>query len=438
MGIPKTIQPIIPPPDWTGLELSFDSNKKLFYGAVLDSKETNEIPINSASGMFDVSPAVNIYDGNFHTVTFSWAYNDSSSFPNTINGVSALQKGILVVDGLLIGNQNTTWGGKKTPLNFVFNDILKATFIAIGAKFNSRASCSSISNNLEISNCFNGLIKQLVIWDRALTSNKSNMNITSGFVDLTPDDPNFSSPLYKTKFLGKSVIYDPLTGSQLKSYSGNVVAYYKFDQELTNSLTAKDFGGVTNGGAQTNPSIGNTASLFGGATLTNTEYIITDTEIQQEDSIFKRGYLEFEDENGIKRHIGTLYYDLGIAVLDNEYNLSGSGLPLLSRLSGSGITFDGTLSSNNFWIKSITFSSNENIERMSVNLSATGEMMNFTQNPTGIDKTTGKQLLVDNGGYVSSVGLYNDFNELVAVAKLNTPIRKDADHDVFIQCNLDF
>jgi hypothetical protein len=40
--------------------------------------------------------------------------------------------------------------------------------------------------------------------------------------------------------------------------------------------------------------------------------------------------------------------------------------------------------------------------------------------------------------YVTSVGLYNDNNDLLAVAKLNQPIPKTFDKEVSIKIKLDF
>jgi len=67
--------------------------------------------------------------------------------------------------------------------------------------------------------------------------------------------------------------------------------------------------------------------------------------------------------------------------------------------------------------------------------------MNFTQNPSSIKSSDG--ILKDNvtgssfNPYVTTVGLYNDSNELLAVAKLGQPLPKSEDTDMTFVIKLD-
>ena len=67
--------------------------------------------------------------------------------------------------------------------------------------------------------------------------------------------------------------------------------------------------------------------------------------------------------------------------------------------------------------------------------------LNFTLNKTAVDQTTGQ--IKDNISgsafqpYVSTIGLYNDANELVAVAKTPTPIPKSTQTDMSFHIKLD-
>ena len=67
---------------------------------------------------------------------------------------------------------------------------------------------------------------------------------------------------------------------------------------------------------------------------------------------------------------------------------------------------------------------------------------NYTENPSFISGSTGEILypvLVDSPQtYISSVGLYNDNNELVAVAKLSKPLQKDFTKELLLRVKLDF
>jgi hypothetical protein len=73
---------------------------------------------------------------------------------------------------------------------------------------------------------------------------------------------------------------------------------------------------------------------------------------------------------------------------------------------------------------------------------------NYSNNPTYVwDGTDGKHpkgqiynsdFITDPRTYITSVGLYNDSNELVAVAKLSRPAVKSFDQELLIKCRIDF
>jgi hypothetical protein len=66
---------------------------------------------------------------------------------------------------------------------------------------------------------------------------------------------------------------------------------------------------------------------------------------------------------------------------------------------------------------------------------------NYTANPTIID-TNGNliynQLIYSPVTYITSVGLYNDNNELLAVAKLSKPLQKDFTKEALVRVKLDY
>lgn len=66
---------------------------------------------------------------------------------------------------------------------------------------------------------------------------------------------------------------------------------------------------------------------------------------------------------------------------------------------------------------------------------------NYTANPTIIDSDGNliyNQLIYSPVTYITTVGLYNDSNELLAVAKLSTPLQKDFTKEALIRIKLDF
>ena len=67
---------------------------------------------------------------------------------------------------------------------------------------------------------------------------------------------------------------------------------------------------------------------------------------------------------------------------------------------------------------------------------------NYTENPSFISGSTGEVIYSDFINqpqvYVTSVGMYNDSNELLAVAKLSRPLLKDFTKEALIRVKLDF
>lgn len=67
---------------------------------------------------------------------------------------------------------------------------------------------------------------------------------------------------------------------------------------------------------------------------------------------------------------------------------------------------------------------------------------NYSNNPTFFNEDTGTLIqssFRDNPQvYITTVGLYNDANELLAVAKLSKPVRKSFDEEVLLRVRLDF
>ena len=69
-------------------------------------------------------------------------------------------------------------------------------------------------------------------------------------------------------------------------------------------------------------------------------------------------------------------------------------------------------------------------------------MYNHSQNPTyysGSDNALAvPSFRTDPKSYITTVGLYNDSNELLAVAKLSRPILKSTSREALIKVRLDF
>ena len=83
----------------------------------------------------------------------------------------------------------------------------------------------------------------------------------------------------------------------------------------------------------------------------------------------------------------------------------------------------------------------ENISTQHFFVRATNREFNYSNNPTYVDANgffTEPTFETDPQTFVTTVGLYNDSNELIAVAKTSQPIVKSFDKEVLIKVKLSF
>jgi hypothetical protein len=83
----------------------------------------------------------------------------------------------------------------------------------------------------------------------------------------------------------------------------------------------------------------------------------------------------------------------------------------------------------------------ENVNTQHFFVRATNREFNYSNNPTYVDingNFTETSFKTDPKTYVTTIGLYNDSNELIAVAKTSQPIAKSFDKEVLIKVKLSF
>jgi len=89
-----------------------------------------------------------------------------------------------------------------------------------------------------------------------------------------------------------------------------------------------------------------------------------------------------------------------------------------------------------------TLNSQENITSDYVFVRARNSEFNYSTNPSFISGSTGEVLYNDfinaPQTFITSIGMYNDANELLAVAKLSKPLKKDFTKEALIRVKLDF
>ena len=92
--------------------------------------------------------------------------------------------------------------------------------------------------------------------------------------------------------------------------------------------------------------------------------------------------------------------------------------------------------------RSFTLNSQETVTSDYVFVRPRSSEFNYSENPSFISGSTGEVIYSDfiNNPqvYITTVGLYNDTNELPAVAKLSRPLLKDFTKEALIRVKLDF
>lgn len=142
---------------------------------------------------------------------------------------------------------------------------------------------------------------------------------------------------------------------------------------------------------------------------------------------------------------GLLLPDIGVVMLNaaalDLNNIEGINLSssLDSNTTGNNPQrlFKAISGSGEFKLNS-----EETISSDYVFIRARNSEFNYSENPSFISGSTGEVIydyFINNPQvYPTSIGLYNDSNELIAVAKLSRPLRKDFTKEALIRVKLDF
>lgn len=145
---------------------------------------------------------------------------------------------------------------------------------------------------------------------------------------------------------------------------------------------------------------------------------------------------------------GRVYPNLGFIVLDAEKldNEISLGTNLGNNVNGDNaykiFTAISGAASEGYPLKARS-SKNKKTNHYFVRVGASTS--NYTNNPTVTDEILANQNYIKNEyfryrptTYITTVGLYNDMNELLAVAKLSRPIIKTPDKDILIKIRLNW
>jgi hypothetical protein len=195
------------------------------------------------------------------------------------------------------------------------------------------------------------------------------------------------------------------------------------------------------------------------------------------------GYIK--NTTNTSEYVGLMWYDHGIAMLDmgkvfmgtqhmsgvipamnnTAYENAASGEVIMGAptvtstnpsasfipdvlVSGSIDTIVDHIASTRFSSGALTAATFQNVTNINSTLlfcRATADEFNYSANPTFRD-ANGSLTVVDPGDdtgqrtftFVTTVGMYNSNNELLAVAKLSRPVEKNDEKDLTVRVRLDF
>ncbi len=239
----------------------------------------------------------------------------------------------------------------------------------------------------------------------------------------------------------------------------------------------------------------NLATAFTGSNLfrtsTSGSAIFTDVgAASSKRSTFGGEVGEIVDASNTSRKVGLMFYDAGTAVFDlskimwGDQHVSGaissvvgnpsvSGLATNETIIGSGSSLQTAYGSNpaarfipDFLTSgsiddivdhlascrfssgsntAVTFQNVTNINSTLLFCRATADEFNYSSNPTYVD-TDGRIVVIDEGqedtqrgfSFITTVGLYDANDNLLAVAKLSRPIEKNDEKDLTVRVRLDF
>jgi len=143
---------------------------------------------------------------------------------------------------------------------------------------------------------------------------------------------------------------------------------------------------------------------------------------------------------------GIVYPDLGLIVLDPDMlnasasvacNVATSNVASVN-MTKMFLAISGSMVANNGFIGRNA----ENIASTHYFVRVKNQAFNFSNNPTFITGSLGdmyNQDMVKNPTvYMTTIGMYNDNNELLAVAKLSQPLKKTFNNEALVRVKLDY
>lgn len=144
---------------------------------------------------------------------------------------------------------------------------------------------------------------------------------------------------------------------------------------------------------------------------------------------------EYPDSGSNNSSYGYFLPDIGVILINADIE------PFSNIQPGSTATTGSVMSFANY-IKGFKLRSQETITSNYVFARARNAEFNYSTNPSNITGSAGNlrwgTMINQPQAFVTTVGLYNDSNELLAVAKLSKPLVKDFTKEALIRIKLDY
>ena len=137
--------------------------------------------------------------------------------------------------------------------------------------------------------------------------------------------------------------------------------------------------------------------------------------------------------------VGTIFYDTGTMVFHGGDSSRDTNFLIDST---SGFQFGPGATAGNVAINNISFVSLNMLKRSVFFTRAFNQEFNYSNNPTAIANASLGSISSNLTGmptsFITTIGLYNNDNELVAVAKTSPPVKKDFDTEKVFAVRLQY
>jgi len=422
------------------------------------------------SGLFvpdDVG--VDIYDGKFHHIIVSWGVSGVDNLATTTESGAGAVFGY--IDGYKLLNKEQVeprLGGEdggngptiqanmfeqRIPIRAFPIETIDGTdatpsgnsmFIGL-SNYNrdlddttgDRGDPSLLTNDGNIQGQFDGQIQSVRLWN--IRFNDGSTGIKDN-VNKTVSDSTCAGISFNDFHNGA------LSGDT------NIRGWWLFNER--NTLSAADRSGFSNTGTvygnssiklfdiRDNTITGDSGTAFTDSAISGTSRTFTYSDRPEKGLIgnnIMSGRIVRQAFDGITTRVGTVFYDLGLIILDADDNNTKMNFlwPASGTTGDFGFAVTGNLNSA-FNINRIRFNSIDRRGRLLTTSVASGSEFNYTTNPTGVNPETEESLFDEPISYITSVGLYNDQNDLLAIGKLSVPVKKNEARKLTIQTKMDF